>query len=360
MAIGLQDIFSSLYRFTSMYEEERNAMTNWWYAKSGRDIARVFKHMPGNKIIANCRNLKNWEYIADRLLLVADAVAIRDLRGFTEEHGFVIHPEWTPYDRSSIENLPLPAVGRDLAQHQYWSSTVVDVPMVGQAPVAMAIYDGFPEDAYQWIHGKGRDYHATGSVFYAPFIPPLEVELEFMKNRVSMANLIGGESLFSESIDFVDENALLALASINLPTLENVPLTTLQKIKADHHDDFSVFSRAMVKAVTGIKSSAGSEQFLQDARAIQRDLLDDNLDKLAKKYKQISRMRSLSAGGVFVGTVGLSFAAISGAAVPAIITGLAASVAAGIAHAASQFKEKYSLSENPMNFLWRVNQNARK
>ncbi|MDP3877331.1 MAG: hypothetical protein Q8Q50_10150 [Methylobacter sp.] len=359
MTTNLQDIFASLYRFTAMYDKDQQAMTNWWYTNAAMDIARVFKNLEGNKIIVNCKNLKNWEYAADKLLLIADAVAIRDIRPFETKIGFIIHPNWKPYDRSSLDNLPLPPIGRLLTMEPgYLNGDLVDIPLVGKTPSSMSVYEGFPDDAYEWIHGAGKRYHKTGSIFYAPFIPALEVELEFMKNRVSVANLLGGESLYTESIDFVDENSLMALASLKLPTLENVSLETLNKIKYDHIEDFTSFSRSILKATTAIKSAAGAELFAKEVRAIQRDLIDDNLDKLDKKYRQISKMRTLSSSGVFVGVVGLSFAAIEGAALPAITTGLASAITAGIAYAAAQIKEKYTQEENPMHFLWRLHRSS--
>lgn len=357
MTTTLKDIFASLYRFTEMYDEgeDREAMTSWWYTICAKDIARVYKNTPGNKLIVNCNSLHNWEYVADRLLLISDAVAIRDTRPFEGSVGFVAIPDRQLYDRSEIEKLPLPPIGRTLAHANYASEDTI--PRVGKTPTAMALYEAFPKDAYDWIFEKGREYHATGTIFYAPFIPPLAVELEFMKHRISIAELLGGEPLYAESVDFFDTNSLLALASLKLPTLEGVSLEYLNKIKLDHQDDFAAFSRAILKAINTIKSEAGSELFAKEVRSIQRDLIDDNIDKLNRKYRQITTMRTLSAGGVFIGTMGLSFAALQGASLPALTTGIAGTVAAGIAHAAAQIKEKYGLKDNPMHFLWRLHRN---
>jgi len=112
-----------------------------------------------------------------------------------------------------------------------------------------------------------------------------------------------------------------------------------------------------VKAITSIKGAVGSEQFIKECRSIQRDIIDDNIDQIRRKYSQITSMRYFSAAGAGIGLVGLALAGVEGSLLPAMVTGVAGAAASGIALAASEFKEKYGVRENPMHFLWRIDNN---
>lgn len=363
------DLFSSLYRFSDLLPDQRKSMATLWYVNSCVDLALAIKNMPGQKLFVNSSSIKSIENSLNKLFLLSDVVAVRDTRKFIDngEPGGVLEisefpHDWQPYDR--VEFLqhckePPPPIIRKMFSHRLASSSMTMVPALNcTVPRSLLISDQFHDDVYEWIFGSGRQFLESGQVVYAPFIPPIEVELEFIKNKLSVMDMYGGQSLFVEDFDFLDESSLLALASLKLPTFENIPLPLLGKIKIDNQDEFGNFSRAILKAVGSIKSSAGSESFVKEVRSIQRDIIDDNVQKIRRKYEQIAKMRSLSAGGVFVGTIGIGLSMIEGAAIPAITTGLAGAVTASIAHTAALIKERYGLCDNPMHFLWRVQRAA--
>jgi len=227
----LKPILSSLYAFVNMYPASRLAMTNLWFHNSARDIALAFQQTDGIKLIVSSSDLNNLKSVAYKLMLVSDSIAIRDTRSLNEDSGGVIFPEWCPYDVEKLkQKVSKPVFIRPLSHFEIWSSTMLEVPGIGKYPIAMSIFQRFDDDVYEWIFGDGRKYHESGDVFYAPFIPPLDVELEFMKHGVSLSEGYGGESLYSQQYDYFDRTALTALASIDFPTLNGVNKDDLIKL----------------------------------------------------------------------------------------------------------------------------------
>ncbi len=78
-----------------------------------------------------------------------------------------------------------------------------------------------------WIKGPGSSYLKTGQIVYAPFIPPLAMELEFLRNEVDLPSQFGASSLFHQRHDWLSDDRLQALLSLNIPFLDGIDIATL-------------------------------------------------------------------------------------------------------------------------------------
>ena len=356
----LAEITSSLYDLYDIKNNEGErvwsdvALTSLWYKFASADLAAAFRQTPGLKIIVNGNDVPNWTIAAKTLFGIADAVAIRDTRPTEQEVTTCGMPTWQLYNKSRIEPPAKPILLKALGENGYWSSTSEEI--AGRGTLAYMLYfpQVFAENVYDWLFREGRSYQNSGRAIFAPFVPDLEIELEFLKHGISISDQLNAESLWSNQIDFLNKDQMLALATLSLPRLNGIGVDELARVREDYRDEFERFSRAILKAVTSIKASSSSEDFMKECRGIQRDIIDENVDKLTQRYKLISKMRFAGAAGITLGAIGVGISGIAGAQLPAIVSGVGGSAVAGIALAAAEYKERFGASENPMHFLWRL------
>src|SRR6266851_6980269 len=68
----------------------------------------------------------------------------------------------------------------------YWTSTTKVLNNGYEVAYAGWDYNSIPTEFVKWIAGAGRPYFETGTMVYAPFIPSLDMELDFMRHGVSL------------------------------------------------------------------------------------------------------------------------------------------------------------------------------
>lgn len=356
---ALQRITKSLYQLNGIKKNnerlwDRKSLCSIWYGMAGEDLAHAFKAQPGYKLVINGESIAHLGQAVNSLLHFADYIAIRDTRVTNESVTIALMPGWELYDRAGLPKSETPILLKQIGKSGAWSSTVEKVEGFGQGVWALYMPEEFSDDIYDWLFKDGRALHETGRVIFAPMIPDQKTELEFLRNGVSLPEQFGADSLWTNKFDFIDEDHIRTLSLLEIPYLKNVKLDDLIRIRQDNEDEFSRFSRSILNAVQSMKSSSEDEDFLKECRRIQRDLIDDNVDKLNIKLSQIAAMRFAGAAGIVIGATGLSFSAINGASLPMLVSGVSSLTAGSIAVAASEFKERFGLSENPMKFLWRL------
>lgn len=360
----LRTFNQAMYKWCDLDEEAKVGLLNFWFNSSCFDLAKVLLNEKGNKLIVNTDSFVNFEQITKRLLLFADILAIRDTRPFPEP-GLEIVPiplDHGKFERPELENLQRPKIMRMFGgSYTYTSDTFIKPLSDGRtACVAMGSPIRFPDDTYDWIFGKGKEYFETGQVIYAPFIPPIEVELEFLKQGYSLPETFGAQPLFSDVTDYLNTTELSALLKLNLPTLDNLDVSTLKKVKDDYQDEFQSFRNNIIESVTKVKSAVGTEQFYNEVKHIQRNNIDDSLSKLSKRVNSISKMQSIRTAGCFVGVAGLTLSAILGIPQTAVVAGATANLTAFIADFIMKMKEKGELKDNPAYFLWQLEKQSKR
>jgi len=214
-------------------------------------------------------------------------------------------------------------------------------------------YHSLPAEALEWIAGSGREYLTTGQVVYAPFIPSLEMELEFLtKHQISLPDQFGAQSLFHQQHEWLGDDKLQALLSLQFPFLDGLDILTISRVKEDNYDAFTAFSRTILESVNGVKSAAGTEGFIREVRNIQRNQVDAALADVQKTLRRVKQSSALRKKGILSGLLGLNAAALIGIPEATLVTGLAAGAAAMIADRVAQLKESGDLSDKKGYFLW--------
>lgn len=359
----LARIQRDLFDFTEKDPEDFRGLVEFWYRANSEALSASLGAQPGMKLILNVRSFSNFEVLAKRLFLVADTLILRDTRDWAVdkvEYGDMpvpignYRPGYIPEvweDLRMLRPSPLTLVYRP---ELYWSST--SKVLNNGLPVAYACggYHHIPSEFLDWISGSGGDYMRTGQVVYAPFIPPLSMELEFLKNEVSMPEQFGSFSLFHENYDWLTDDHLQALISIKVPFLDGLDIETISKVKEDNQDAFRSFSRTLIDSISGIKASYGTEGFTKEVRSIQRNQIDAALNDVEQTFRRIKASSALRKQGILAGLLGLNAAALIGTPEATLVTGLAGGAAAMVAERVAQLREQGELNEKKGYFLWKL------
>ena len=98
--------------------------------------------------------------------------------------------------------------------------------------------------------------------------------------------------------------------------------------------------------------------FAKEVRYIQKNEIDDNLDKIKQKVKKISQMESLRKSGIVMGLVGLNGAMYAGLPLTGLVTGLTATIIAMIAKKVAELRDQSDIKSNSSYFLYQIKENA--
>lgn len=357
-----------LFDFTDKDPEDFAGLVEFWYQSNSEALSAALTVQPGLSVIVNVSSFQNFEFLSKRLFLVADTLIIRDGRGAdSNSSGYRDIPVplsgYKPgYIDDVIEQLRLlkPSPMTLLQKLPlYLSSTHKRLNNGYLAAYAGGVWDLIPPEFVAWISGPGRSYMETGSVVYAPFIPPLEMELQFLKEGVSMPDYFSATPLFHQSHEWLNGKQMQTLLSLQIPFLDGLDIKTISQVKSEHRDEFEAFSRSLLDSVTGIKASFGTEGFVSETRYIQRNLIDAALSDVGKTILRIERSQSLRKAGLLASLVGLSGATLLGIPDAAVITGLGATSAALVMEKVARLKEQGDLCDKKGYFLWQLRNSSR-
>lgn len=363
----LARIQQDLFDFVDPDPDDFPGLLEFWYQANSEALSAALTAQPGLSLIVNVSSFQSFEVLAKKLFLVADTLVLRDTRKWTQdETGYRNIPIPTSVYRpgyyddvldelNKLRPSPLTLLYRP---NLYLSSTTKTLNNGYHIAYAGWDYNSIPNEFLNWIAGSGRRYMKTGRVVYAPFIPSLEIELEFLRNGISLPDSFNATPCFHQTYDWLANDQLNALFSLKLPFLDGLDIDQISKIKEDHRDEFSSFSRVLLDSINGIKAALGTEEFLREVRRIQTNQIDAGLSDVAKTVKRLEAMSSLKKKGILVGLLGLNAAAWLGGPVPGILSGLAASGVAMVMEKAAQMKEQGELRGKSSYFLWKLQQEA--
>jgi len=375
-------IQKDLIDFIKNDPDDMDGLIEYWYSANSNALSAALTGNQGHNIIVNVSSFDNFEMLSKRLFLLADTLILRDLRKWTkEENKFKAIPipikgfNLTRFDLNKA-GLPIPIEDykpgyydeiKDKLQNLrpspltigykpplYWTRDTKTLNNGYQVAYAGWEYNSIPAEFKNWIANSGREFLETGRIVYAPFIPSLEMELELLKNRVFLPDYFNATPFFHQNYNWLNENSLNALLSLKFPFLDNLNIKTISEVKEDYYDDFSNFSKSLLSAINNVKSAFGTSEFLREVSYIQRNQIDDNLDKIEIKVKKISNMSSLRKSGVLVGLIGLNASMYLGTDVKSLVSGLTAAGIAFIYEKVNDMKDKGQLMENDCYFLWKL------
>ncbi|WP_349745100.1 hypothetical protein [Roseateles cavernae] len=359
----LARIQRDLFDFTERDPEDFPGLVEFWYRANSEALSAALTAHRGLNIILNVRSFKNFEALAKRLFLIADTLILRDTRDWaTDVAGYrdipvptgEYRPGFIPEVLDELRRLRPPPLTLLHRPEFFWTSEHKTLNNGLHIAYAGSSFHPIPSEFLDWIGGPGRDYMKTGQVVYAPFIPPLAMELEFLKKEVDLPGHFGASSLFHQRHEWLPDDRLQALLRLEVPFLEGLDIATLSAVKLDNYDAFSSFSRSLLDAVSGIKSALGTEGFARELRSIQRNQIDATLDEVGKVVRRINQSRALRRQGILTGLVGLNAAAFIGAPAASLATGLAAGAAALVAERIAHLREQGELADKKGYFLWKL------
>lgn len=354
----LAELHNDLFEFANLHDTQKKGLIDEWYSSNYLNLSCALKNSDGFKLLLNVENFNDFEKYCKKLFLFADILVLRDIkRRKKEEYEMIELPVTNLYDKdyTELKDKKIPPIHIPPPQAGYWTSSTIKLKDGHEVPLAIKFNSYFPSESYDWMLGSGKQYLKTGQIVYAPFIPPIEVEQEFLKHGVNMPSFYDTQPLFYKDYDWIDKKSFSSLLMLNLPTLENTSISTLEQIKKDHYDSFKLFRNNILDSIQNIKAQFGSEDFLREIKYIQRNKIDDNLDKLEIKLKKIQKMRPLRKAGACIGLAGINIVGWLGLSEVLPITGLASGLAGIIAENIQRMKENSELEENPSYFIWKLN-----
>lgn len=359
----LARIQKDLFDFADHDPEDFAGLVEFWYQANSEALSAALTAQPGLSLIVNVSSFRSFEPLAKRLFLVADTLILRDTRTRTASenaYGDIPIPisNYVPgYASDVIDQLnrlrpsPLTLLQR---KNLYWTSTTKTLNNGYQVAYAGGNFSSIPAEFVDWIASTGRSYMQTGQIVYAPFIPPLEMELELLNNGVSLSDHFNATPCFHQNYDWLADDRVQALLSLKIPFLDGLDIKTISAVKQDYQQEFGTFSRALLDSITNIKAAFGTEGFAKEVRNIQRNQIDAALSDVEKTVRRIDTSRALRKGGILTGLLGLNGAAYLGVPEAAIVTGLAASGVALVMEKVAQLKEQGELQDKKGYFLWKL------
>lgn len=358
----LSRIQRDLFDFTDQDPEDFPGLVEFWYLANSEALSAALTVQPGINLILNVSSFRSFEALTKRLFLLADTLLLRDTRDWAADKAeyadmpvpIKYRPGYIPEILDELSHLHPSPLSLQYRPELYWTSTMKTLNNGFQVAYAGGGHHRIPSEFVDWLRGAGKNYMMTGKVIYAPFIPPLTMELEFLKHEVSLPEQFGACSLFHQSYDWLAEDRIQALMSLKFPFLDGLDIETISKVKEDNYDSFQTFSRTLLDSITGIKSAFGTEGFAREVRSIQRNQIDAALSDVGKTLSRIKSSSALRKQGILTGLMGLNAAALIGAPETTLITGLAGGAAALVAERVAQLREQGELSDKKGYFLWKL------
>ncbi|HEV7165032.1 MAG TPA: hypothetical protein VGO35_06550 [Gammaproteobacteria bacterium] len=361
----LSRIQRDLFDFAGKDPDDFAGLVEFWYQQNSEMLSAALTAQQGLNVIVNISEFHTFEGLSKRLFLLADTLIIRDTR------------EWNP-GKAQYQDIPIPTSGYkpgyfdevidELKKLKPSALTLMQKPAMYVTSTHKKLNNGYnavyvggawnliPPEFINWIASDGRAYMETGNVVYAPFIPPLEMELEFINNWVSLPDYFNATPFFHQRYEWLRREQLQALLALKIPFLDGLDIRTIAQVKAEHQDEFKSFSRAMLDSVSGVKAVLGTEGFLAEANHIQRNLVDAALADVSKTIKKIKRSETLRRAGMLATLVGLNGAALLGSPAASLVTGLGSTSSALMLEKLAQLKDQGELKEKKGYFLWKLQQ----
>jgi hypothetical protein len=366
----LARIQRDLFDFTSQEDpKDFGPLMNFWYRANAPALSAAITAQPGLKLIIDAPSVGTLGQMSQKLFLLADTIVLRglspepprDLEQLEPEHltpTANYKPGYIDEAISQLEKLrpsPLTLMGPT----PYWSSTSKTLKSGLHAAYATDMHRGTPREIVRWIAGPGRPLLESGRLAYAPFIPSLEMEHEFIRQRVDLSAYFNTSPCFHHSADWLTRQQLDTLFSLRFPSLDGLDLDTLARVKQDYQDEFQAFSRLMLDSLNTVKAAVDTDQFAAEVRHIQRNVIDAGVSDVEKTFKKISALASLRKKGMTVGLLGLNAAAYFGAPELFLVSSLAASGIKMVSDKIDELKEQNQLKEFKHYFLWKLSHESK-
>jgi hypothetical protein len=357
---------NDLLEFIKYDTADAKDLIEFWYKANSLALSASLTEDNGYKLIVNVSSFKDFEKLSKKLFLIADTLILRDTRKLIKSESTsgmeIVIEDYQPKCFNEIINdlkLLEPSPLTMIPQYKLFWSATKKLFNNGYEGIYAGSFDRpayIPDDFIDWIQSSGKQYLQNESIVYAPFIPPIEYELEFLKNDISVASTFNSTSLFYKDNMWLEEMGLKTLIDLKIPFIDNIDIDTLSKIKQDNYDEFLNFRNSMLNSINNIKGLIGTKEFIKEVQYIQRNDIDYNLSKIKQKIKKFENITSLRKLGICTGLVGIDIAMYFGASTTPIISALSASVVATIMDKATDLKETNEIKNESAYIIWKLGQ----
>ena len=213
----------------------------------------------------------------------------------------------------------------------------------------------YSQPTYDWLTKDARSLLLDGHIVFAPFArstPGSESLGERLhKARISFTRLtINDEKLVLPS------GQIHPLAQLKLPYLENVPLDLLAKALRDESESLREFRRVVDRAIEDITMLENPSEIEKEMTRLKRDLLEDELDRVAKLCKRLSRMKSFSAVSAVLTTTTIAALGAMNVALPALVLPISGGLTMSLRDLYQNYEQQKEIKTSPMHFLWKLGQ----
>lgn len=359
----IERIQKDLFDFIEHDPEDIDGLIYFWYLQNSPALAASLENEKGIKLLVNVNDFNQFEEISKKLFLIADKIVLRDNRKYTDDERIggafpmptgAYSPGYLEELIPKLEKLKVPPLTMTDNTLRIWTS---DTKVLNNGiEVAYAVQSShlIPKYFSDWIMGSGRDYLTKGSIVYAPFIPPIEWELEFLKQNISIPSSFDLNPCFHQKMPWMSPQNIQSLISLNFPFLDRIDINTLQKIKEDNYDSFKSFSTSIFNSIDKIKEDFGSPGFIKEVQYIQRNEIDDKLDKINQKLKSVIQMQSLRKQGIAIGALSLNASMLLGNSIAGLASGASATIIAMILEKVKEMNDSAEIKSNSSHFLYQL------
>jgi hypothetical protein len=168
-----------------------------------------------------------------------------------------------------------------------------------------------------------------GRVVYAPFIIG-NVASQPPEQLLVKAGMIGSTLATPTPPTHSLANIEQVLLRLEIPYLENLPLSTIAKVIADEAESIQSFRRQFDRLLEDLTQAKDDLESSKRITKFRRDLLEDELDKVRSALSRVASMNSVIRSGAYIGVTSLTVAATQGLSLPSLITGLSGTAAASL------------------------------
>lgn len=358
-------IQKDLLDFIKYDKDDRKGLIQFWYMANSNALSASLTQTDSLKLMLNLSDFSHFEHLSKKLFLMSDTIILRDNRHLTENEG---RPDCIPFIKDykpsfwddykdQISQLTPSPFTLQYNPSAFWTSTSKKLNNGLIAGYAFDITNiPIPEEFIEWISNDGHKYLSTGNIIYAPFIPPIEFEMELLRNKVSLPDTYQAVSLFCEQNTFLQSSAITALLSLRIPAIENIDIQTIKRIKEDNYDSYNEFSVSIMNALINIKSIEGTANFKNEVAYIQRNLIDDSTDKVIQSTKLLKSSTVLRRMGFAINVLGITASLFS----PEYSTvGALSGLTPGLIEMITDLKRRSIIKETKSSFLLELQQNTK-
>jgi len=193
----------------------------------------------------------------------------------------------------------------------------------------------------------------SGRVAYAPFVN-LATDSDVNSESVLKSDMLDSTLLAPADTGHLVSGTSDPLLNLNIPYLEGIPLPMLAKVLDDEGESLAKFRRNLDRALEDIATAKDDAEAAKRIVKLKRDELEDELDKVRQVCEKVSRMNSIARSGAYLAITALSVAGVYGLAMPSVIAGCSAPVAAALKALWDAYEIKREARRSSMYFVWRL------